>query len=343
MINTVLQGDCLELMKQIPDKSVDFILCDLPYGTTACRWDTVIPFEPLWEQYMRLISPHGSIVLTSSQPFTTLLIASNFSWFNYSWVWKKEQGSNFLSSKYMPLRNHEDILVFSKTNDIGTNDELRQYFYNEKVRGGFTNKQINEMLGYATSGSGMAGHYFKKDKEQFSIPNKNDYQKLQSTGFFQKPYDEIESAYLGGTNRKTYNPQMRKGRRYIAKQGKGSAVYGNKDGAVTTTNDGDRYPLTVLEFKRDQGKLHPTQKPVALFEYLIKTYTNEGDLVLDNTAGSGTTAIAAINTNRNYILMEKESEYIAIIKERIAKHSPIDYSVIPDTPTLEKTGQLSLF
>ena len=131
------------------------------------------------------------------------------------------------------IKVHEDILVFSSSNDLGTNEELRQYFYDEKVNG-FTNKQVNEMLGYATTGSGMAGHYFKKDKEQFAIPNQKDYEKLQATGYFEKPYEEVEELYSGGLNKKTYNPQMRVGKKYTAKQGRGSEVYGNKDNAVTT-------------------------------------------------------------------------------------------------------------
>ena len=314
----ILLGDCLELMKDIPNGSIDMILCDLPYGTTACKWDTIIPLDKLWKEYRRIISPKGSIILTASQPFTTILTASNLSWFCYSWIWQKEAGSNFLSAKYMPLKVHEDILVFSSSNDLGTNEELRQYFYAEKVKGGFTNKQVNEMLGYATTGSGMAGHYFKKDKEQFVIPNKKDYEKLQATGYFQKPYEEVEELYSNGLNKKTYNPQMRLGKKYTAKQGRGSEVYGNKDNAVTTVNNGERYPITVLEFARDKDKYHPTQKPIALFEFLVKTYTNEGDLVLDNCAGSGTTAIACLNTNRQFIVMEKEQKYYDIILKRVA-------------------------
>ena len=203
---------------------------------------------------------------------------------------------------------------------MGTNEELRQYFYDEKVKGGFTNKQVNEMLGYATTGSGMAGHYFKKDKEQFVIPNKKDYEKLQETGYFQKPYEEVEELYSGGLNKKTYNPQMREGKKYTAKQGRGSEVYGNKDNAVTTVNNGTRYPITVLEFARDKDKYHPTQKPVALLEYLIKTYTLEGETVLDNCMGSGSTGIACINTKRNFIGIEMDDKYFEIAKKRIEDH-----------------------
>ena len=232
-LNTVLQGDCLELMKDIPDKSIDMILCDLPYGTTACKWDTIIPFEPLWEQYKRIIKDNGAIVLTASQPFTSALVMSSVKWFKYQWVWNKIQGTGFLNSKKAPLKSTEDVLVFYK----------------------------------------------------------------------QQP---------------KYYPQMRTGfKPYKCKQGGGSTVYGNKSVGVETISDGSRYPLNLITFARDKDKTHPTQKPVALFEYLIKTYTNEGDLVLDNAAGSGTTGVACKNLNRNYILIEKEQEYIDIIKKRL--------------------------
>jgi DNA modification methylase len=314
--NMLILGDCLDIMPLIPDNSIDMVLCDLPYGTTACSWDAIIPLDKLWKEYKRIISPKGSIILTASQPFTTILTASNLSWFCYSWIWQKEAGSNFLSAKYMPLKVHEDILVFSSSNDLGTNEELRQYFYDEKVKGGFTNKQVNEMLGYATTGSGMAGHYFKKDKEQFVIPNQTDYEKLQTTGYFEKPYEEVEELYSGGLNKKTYNPQMREGKKYTAKQGRGSEVYGNKDNAVTTVNNGTRYPITVLEFARDKDKHHPTQKPISLFEFLIKTYSNEGDMILDNCIGAGTTGIASKNLNRKFIGIEKEPKYYKIACQR---------------------------
>lgn len=233
MINTVLHGDCLQLMKDIPDKSIDMILCDLPYGTTACKWDTIIPFEPLWEQYKRIIKDNGAIVLTASQPFTSALVMSNPKMFKYDLVWTKSEGTGFYNANRMPLRAHEDILVF--------------------------------------------------------------YKKLPD-----------------------YNPQKTEGKPYTAKRGSASDVYVGKDLMVTENTTGDRHPLSWKLFKKDKDKTHPTQKPVALFEYLIKTYTNEGDLVLDNCAGSGTTGVACKNTNRNYILIEKEQEYIDIINKRLA-------------------------
>ena len=233
--NICYQGDCLDVMKQIEDKSIDMILCDLPYGTTACKWDTIIPFEPLWEQYKRIIKDNGAIVLTSSQPFTSALVMSNVKMFKYEWIWEKHQGTNPMSAKISPLKSHENVLVFSK-------------------------------------------------------------------------------------NKTIYNPQMEKGKPYSGfnSEKTQSEVYGGGKSVHRDNQEGTRYPKTIIRFTKDKGKrVHPTQKPVALFEYLIKTYTNEGDLVLDNTAGSGTTGVACKNTNRNYILIEKEPEYCDIIKQRV--------------------------
>lgn len=239
----ILLGDCLELMKDIPNGSVDMILCDLPYGTTACKWDTIIPFEPLWEQYERIIKPNGAIVLTASQPFTSALVMSNPKLFKYEWIWKKTRYSGNLNATRMPLKAHENILVFAK---------------------------------------GKAPYY----------PIKTD-----------APEHLIDK-------RKNVNPSIVKD---------GGAYNGSKGFVnIRKKDDGTRYPTTVQEFKNpNNNSLHPTQKPIELFEYLVKTYTIENELVLDNTAGSGTTAIACLNTNRQFIVMEKEQEYYDIILKRV--------------------------
>jgi site-specific DNA-methyltransferase (adenine-specific) len=216
-------------MKRIDDKSIDMILCDLPYGTTACSWDTIIPFEPLWSVYKRIIKDNGAIVLTASQPFTSKLVMSNLEMFKYEWIWEKQQGVNFLLANKQPLKIHENILIFSK-------------------------KAIK------------------------------------------------------------YNPIMSKGSYYKSGKGTSGEVTNNTKKVQTESNK--RYPNTIISINSEKG-LHPTQKPVALFEYLIKTYTNEGDTVLDNCAGSGTTAIACIKNNRNYILIEKEEKYCDIANKRI--------------------------
>lgn len=234
MKQEVWLGDCLELMKNIPDESVDMILCDLPYGTTACKWDIIIPFDLLWEQYHRIIKGKGAMVFTSSQPFTSSLVMSNIKNFKYEWIWEKEQGVNFQLCKYQPLKIHENILVFSKkTHSYNPQDLIKI----EKTK---SNKFKGGNLGHHSSES-LRTEY----KQEFS-----------------------------------------------------------------------NYPKSIQKFKRERG-MHPTQKPVPLFEYLIKTYTNEGDLVLDNCAGSGTTLVAAKNLNRQFIGIEKEEKYYNIILERL--------------------------
>jgi site-specific DNA-methyltransferase (adenine-specific) len=237
--NSIINGDCLEVMKFIPDKSIDCIICDLPYGITACKWDTVIPFEPLWEQYKRIIKLNGAIVLFGSQPFTSALVMSNPKWFKYEWIWDKKLPSGFQIAKYRPMQRHENVLIFSngtpKYNPIMTDQKPR--------KGG----------GFKTSSS--------------SSPIKN------------------------------------------------------VDGELRDYTE--KYPQSILEFyKRDKGTIHPTQKAVALIEYLIKTYTKEGELILDNTAGSGTLAIACINTDRRYICIEKDEHYFEVMRTRIANHDP---------------------
>lgn len=228
----IKQGDCLELMKDIPDRSIDMVLCDLPYGTTRNKWDSVIPLNKLWEQYERIIKDNGAIVLFSQMPFSAELVHSNLKLFKYEWIWQKDNGTGFLNAKKMPLKIHENILVF--------------------------------------------------------------YKKLP-----------------------LYNPQMRTGfKPYKCKQGRHSTNYGAYEQGHITESNGERYPIDIIEFKKDSG-LHPTQKPVALLEYLIKTYTNEGETVLDNCMGSGSTGVACINTNRNFIGYELDEKYFEIAKKRI--------------------------
>jgi len=240
MINKVIQWDCLEVMKHIEDKSVDMILCDLPYWTTACKRDTIIPFEPLWEQYTRIIKDNGAIVLTASQPFTSALVMSNPRMFRYSLVWDKIKWTWFLNARKMPMRNHEDILVFYK----------KLHIYNPQKTTGH-NRKVS-----------FRGKHLQTD---VYWEMKNDYK-----------YDST-----------------------------------------------DRFPRSIQSFYTDtqNSSLHPTQKPVALFEYLIKTYTNEWDLVLDNCAGSFTTAIASMNLKRNWICIEKEAEYCEIGRKRIEENN----------------------
>lgn len=247
-INKIHNGDCLELMKDIDDKSIDMILCDLPYGTTACKWDTIIPFEPLWEQYKRIIKDNGAIVLFGSEPFSSLLRVSNLKMFRYDWIWDKTRGYNFQQSKYAPMRSHEIISVFSKYPAI----------FNKK---------------------GTCVYY----------PQKTD----------------LHIEHTSGVPTKTDN--LRDG---------GSTMFK----PLKTKHQGF-FPKTIQQFKKENKSIHPTQKPVALFEYLIKTYTNENDLVLDNCSGSGTTAIACLGTNRKYICIEKDEVYYKKSLERVEEYN----------------------
>lgn len=234
---TLYQGDCLELMKGIPTKSVDMILCDLPYGTTRNGWDKVIDLQSLFTAYKRLVKIGGVIALFSQQPFTTDLINVNRKQFRYEWIWQKSQGTGHLNAGRMPLKAHENILIF---------------------------------------------------------------------------YDKLP----------TYNPQKTYGNPYYrAKHYKGSTNYGKQDECETICVDGSRFPTDVIKFtsvnNSAEQKLHPTQKPVPLLEYLIKTYTNEGETVLDNCMGSGSTGVACVNTNREFIGMELDEHYFEVAKNRI--------------------------
>lgn len=238
METKLLLGDCLERMAEIPDGSVDMVLCDLPYGTTACKWDSVIPFEPLWLQYRRVCKKNAAIVLTASQPFTSALVMSNPDWFRHEWVWIKNAGSNFANTVREPMKEHEQVLVFSA--------------------GGWTyNKQMQ-----GRTGGGAAR---VKTPVKFNAASDN-----------YRQFDRVETKTM---------PEM-------------------------------RVPSSWQKFNRERG-LHPTQKPVALMEYLIRTYSNEGDTVLDNTMGSGTTGVACVNTSRHFIGIERDPDYFRIAETRI--------------------------
>ena len=250
MDTKIYKGDCLELMKEIPDESIDFICCDPPYGTTSIKWDSVLDFDKMWEQYGRIIKPKGVICLFGSQPFSAQLICSKLEWFRYELVWNKNKCGSPGLAKKRPMKTHENILIFYKN------------------AGGTYNPQMTE------------GKPFKrksKNKEGY-VGKKNDH------GYGLKPRKEFE-------------------------------------------NKGTRYPKSILNISRNfsaQQQIHPTQKPVPLMEWLIKTYSNEGEIVLDNCMGSGSTGVAAVRLNRKFIGMEYDDQYFEICQERI----PIDiYSV----------------
>lgn len=329
-------GDTIEQMKLIPDKSIDFICCDLPYGTTACAWDIVIPFNKLWEQYDRLLKDNGSIALTASQPFTSILLTSNLKWFSHEWIWEKEAGSNFLLANKQPLKIHESILVFNRPinevkNDFGKYSDIRDYFQDERKKTNLSYKEINEKcFESASNGGGMASNILTSYKKGWSFPSKEKYEALQKIGICKTPYNELKNEYLKSFEiERTYNPIKTNGKPYIIKQGGISDVYGNKENNITTENNGDRFPTSILKFKRDKEKIHPTQKPISLMEYLIMTYSNENDTILDNTFGSCTTGIACINTNRNFIGIDNTKKYFNISLKRVEeKRKEKDFNVV---------------
>ena len=235
--SALFQGDCLDIMPLIPDKSIQLILADLPYGTTACKWDSIIDLDLLWKQYKRIIKDNGAIVLTASQPFTTKLISSNYEMFKYEWIWEKDGGSNFATVKYMPMKEHENIVVFGKG----------KLLYNE---------QREERIG-------------------------------SRKGKITKTIDS----------------------------GRKDSVYGTQEGGFEMIVPELRCPRSIQRFTRERGE-HPTQKPLDLMKYLINIYSNENDMVLDNTMGSGTTCLASKELNRKFIGIEKEPKYYEIACRR---------------------------
>ena len=250
----LFHGDCLTVMKNFPDKSVDMVLCDLPYGTTRNKWDSPIPLDQLWEAYERIIKDNGAIVLFGQTPFDKVLGASNLNLLKYEWIWDKKLGTGHLNAKKMPLKRHENILVFYK-----------------------------------------------------ALP--------------------------------TYNPQFRKGQPFNKGFVHGNSSNYGKQVLVPNKNEtGERYPNSILEFSNANrnNRLHPTQKPVEILEYLIKTYTQEGEVILDNAMGSGSTGIAAINTGRNFIGIELDNQYFQTAQGRIVeglRKVTTTVSVSPNNPT----------
>lgn len=308
---TLWCGDCLELMKDIPDKSIDMILCDLPYGTTACEWDSVIPFEPLWEQYNRIIRINGYIVLFSSQPFTTKLINSNINNFSHQWIWDKKMSANPLLCRKMPMKNFEDICVFCFNYD--KYDFRRIYFKNVLE---FIKKSKSEVIKETNQG---LDHCFRYNSLQFNIPTEENYNLLidkynlnKMIGFI--PYDKLN------IYKRVYNPQMIK-LKHSKVIGGGKFTKTDFLGQTFTSDKkitNERYPTAIIQFSNRKGEtLHPTQKPIELLEYLIKTYTNENETVLDNCMGSGSTGVACKNLNRKFIGIELDDTYFKIAKERI--------------------------
>ena len=330
----IIQGDCLNIMSTIEDKSVDLILCDLPYGTTACSWDSIIPFDKMWEQYKRIIRNNGFIILTASQPFTTKLINSNIEQFSHQWIWQKEQGSNPLLANMMPMKNFEDVIVFYneyKKYDYELKNPLRKYFNNILFQLGKTIKDVEKDLGHR-----RAEHTFyvqpkiidgeiKYGTTQFGLCTKKTYLEILEyynikDEYYVLPFEELVKYIIIFNQslleyKRIYNPQKTNGTKYTSGGGYIETLDSFVEGGKVSS---ERFPTSIIKFNTDKSKSqHPTQKPVALMEYLIKTYTNEGDLVLDNCMGSGTTGVACVNLNRKFVGIELEEKYFEIAKERI--------------------------
>lgn len=243
---TLFHGDCIERMKEIADQSVDLILCDLPYGTTACAWDSIIPLDEMWKAYRRIITPTGAIVLTAAQPFTSVLAVSNLDWFKYTWVWEKNRPTNFAHAKNKPMKKHEDILVFSPGTTVHKTQSATRMTYNPQGVQQITPKKVT-----------------KKASE------------------------------------------------------KTDAFFADRPGHREFERKETGYPHTILKFSTDQLGLHPTAKPIDLMRYLVRTYSNPGEVVLDNTMGSGSTGIAAVMEGRRFIGIEMNDHYFDMSKERI--------------------------
>lgn len=273
--NSIILGDCLEVMQDISDKSIDCIIADLPYSITNCHWDKLIPFEPLWEQYKRIIKPNGAIALFGSQPFSSAMVMSNPKWFKYEWIWEKNNGSNFATIKYQPFKAHENILIF---------------------------------------GNGRVNYYPIRERCADSSLVR----------------DKIGAKRFMGQNTIC-------------------SITGIKKEGRNLVQDGLRYPFSYQRFSKedwyDKNISHPTRKPLKLIEYLAKTYTLENELILDNTAGSGTLAIACLNTNRRYICIEKDPDYFEVMRNRIENHDRNAPTIPKKTrkPPRAAIGQLELF
>ena len=328
--NQIYHGDCLDLLPSIPDKSVDMILCDLPYGTTACSWDSIIDMGKLWQEYERVIKDNGSIVLTAQGVFCAELICYRKTWFNHDYVWIKNQHSNFALVGIQPLRVFENVLVFRppRKDDIerAFNKELRAYFKQLNEFIGLNRTQIEKIIGHT-------GYYhsYGVNGSQFALCTKETYDQLiqcfkidQMEGFLNfetlhaMKEKQIHLPYTFNFDDRVKRQYEYKGRSRFS-YGVFSTVDVKKKNIKT---EYENYPRNTLYFDCERGQ-HPTQKPVALFEYLIRTYSNEGEVILDNCSGSGTTAIACLNSNRQFICMEKDETYYKRSLERIANHEPL--------------------
>ena len=314
MENVIINDDCFNVFSKIPNKSVQLVCVDLPYNQTACSWDSCIDLEKMWVQLKRIGKENCQFVFFCTVKFGNSLINSNPKWFRYDIIWEKSLSVGFLSANKQPLRNHEMIYIFNNCgeDDIDNCRNLEMREYAEKVYT-YINKRPKEITDIM--GNRKAEHFFYRTKSsQFGLPTKATYNKLielfnidKMEGFI--TFDKLKF------NNMIYNPQKTEGKPYKT-IGKGECgIYKSK--RIDNDNKGDRFPVSILKFGNDKQKLHPTQKPVALCEWIVKTYSNEGDLILDFTMGSGSTVVACINTKRKYIGIEKDKTIFETAKKRI--------------------------
>ena len=316
----IFNADCLEQLPKLEKKSIDLVVVDLPYGQTACKWDSVIDLKKMWKELTRLSKDDCTYAFFCTTKFGNTLINSRPMWFKYDLVWEKNHALGFLSAKKIPLRKHEMIYIFKSknTNDKNIELNLKMREYSKKVFKyiGKTRSEIKKEFK-----KDCTSHFFAHTTSQFGLPTKKTYDKLTELYSLEKmdgylKWDEFPK-FERVSSKTIYNPQMTKGKPYKIKKGTlPDCVYGNQTRS-TINNKGTRYPVSILKFGYDKEKLHPTQKPVKLCEWLVKTYSNEGDTVLDFTMGSGSTGVACQNTKREFIGIEKDKEIFEVAKKRL--------------------------
>lgn len=306
--STLFHGDCLDIMPLMPDKSVQLILADLPYGTTACSWDIIIPFDKLWEQYKRIIKDKGVIVLFGSEPFSSLLRTSNLDWYKYDWIWEKNNAGNFQLVNYQPLKIHETISVFYNETP---NMEFADIMIENMKR--LNLKQIDVSKLELSRTGGMTGWVTNKMNGS-QLPTEQQWGKICNLFGIENRYNEI----LSTVKKITYNLELDETELILSNKGKAGTLghLSSESKRETYIQDKTGYPKSILKYSRENG-LHPTQKPLELVKFLVSTYSNENEIVLDNCMGSNTTGLACKELNRQYIGIEKEKKYYDVSVSRV--------------------------
>ena len=321
----IKHDDCFNEFVNIGDNIVDLVCVDLPYGQTVCHWDTAIDLVKMWKDLKRICKDNCVYVFFCTTKFGNTLINSNPKWFRYDLVWEKSKALGFLSAKKLPLRKHEMIYVFSfnsSVDDVNIEYNLELRAYAKKVRD-YINKPLKQI--YKDMGNTNADHFFRSHSSQWSMCTESTYNKLielyqinEMEGFkpYNKPSTTLKNSSTTYKRLSTYNPQMTPGKPYTTRRTGMIELYSSK--LISTVNaTGDRYPTSILKFNQPVKSVHPTQKPTDLLEWIIKTYSNDNDIVLDFTMGSGSTIEACINTNRRYIGIEKDKDIYLVAKDRL--------------------------